>query len=535
MRIQDLEDYKEYIFSAALKKCQNLEDAQDLTQEVFLAAMDYQKSISNIKSWLSAVLNNKYNDMLRKKYKLPTISIDLVPEPSDESQNDDRPDAAQVRREIAYLSERYREVIVRHYFHGEKIQDIADDLGVPKGTILSRLASGRAQMRKGFDEMESYEKQSYHPERLEISFNGSQGTGGEPQSLVNDDLMKQNILIAAYEKPLTCDRIARSLGIPAAYIERAADSLVTGQLMTRAGNKIFTDFMITSPDEILRALDSQIEFTDKHFDTIWGCITEAVASLETLEWYRKLTESRQNKCACYYMLHIFSTGIFTALRRLIPAQERFPYRPDGGRWIALGNRYPMDFDFDNYRFRQYCYGGERRAEYENFLGEKTVCLRVYDTQPDLNRYEHGPTEIHDDKLCALLYLIYKGIPADAVAFEPVYLQAIPHLADCGIFTYVNGKPSVDIPVISGTGYREMDSLRVQYAHKLSDLLAGPLEAVLPLMKLPVPAHLEDRITEFRKYACYAIPMAAFRQAIANNAPLGAQASARSPMLLVIEH
>ena len=51
--------------------------------------------------------------------------------------------------------------------------------------------------------MERYEKQSYQPERLEISCNGSMGLNGEPFSLTNGDMMKQNILIAAYEKPVT--------------------------------------------------------------------------------------------------------------------------------------------------------------------------------------------------------------------------------------------------------------------------------------------------------------------------------------------
>ena len=193
----------EYLFAAALKKSGSLNDAEDLTQEVLLAALQYPKEIIDMKAWLSKVLNNKFYDMLRVKYKLPTISIDFIPDEEglfDEYQDDSRPDAIAIRKELAYLADKYRNVIVRHYFLGQKVQEIADDLKIPKGTVLSRLSNGRKQMKKGFDEMEDYQKHSYQPEKLELSCNGRSGFKDEPWSLVANDLMKQNILIIAYEK-----------------------------------------------------------------------------------------------------------------------------------------------------------------------------------------------------------------------------------------------------------------------------------------------------------------------------------------------
>ena len=82
MQLSEIQNYMEYLFRIALKKCGNLNDAEDLTQEVLLAALQYPKEIMDMKLWFSSVLNNKYFDMLRKKYKFPTVSIDLVPEES---------------------------------------------------------------------------------------------------------------------------------------------------------------------------------------------------------------------------------------------------------------------------------------------------------------------------------------------------------------------------------------------------------------------------------------------------------------------
>lgn len=193
MRLQyiEIQKHTEYLFHAALRKCGNLQDAEDLTQEVMLAACICPGEVADVRQWMSAVLNNKYYDMLRRKYRLPTVSIDLVPageaEPYYELQDEERPNAEHVRREVAYLAEKYREVIVRHYLYGEKVEEIAARIGVPKGTVLSRLSVGREQMKKGLDLMEDYEKLSYEPERLEVTCNGREGLKGEPGSLQGTD------------------------------------------------------------------------------------------------------------------------------------------------------------------------------------------------------------------------------------------------------------------------------------------------------------------------------------------------------------
>lgn len=110
-------------------------------------------------------------------------------------------------------------------------------LDISKGTVLSRLSAGREQIRIGFDSMERYEKQSYQPERLDITCNGCMGLNGEPFSLADDDMMKQNILIAAYAKPVTCVEIALALGIPTAYIENAVNDLVSSSLCRKKAIK----------------------------------------------------------------------------------------------------------------------------------------------------------------------------------------------------------------------------------------------------------------------------------------------------------
>ncbi len=537
---QPMEAYLPYLFSLALQKSGNFADAEDLTQDVLLAAYTQLQSgrpIEHAPSWLSGTLNHKYYDMLRKKYQLPTISIDAVPEPPVcENTPPDRPSDEQVRQGIAYLSKRYREVIVRHYLLGEKVDAIAKSLRIPKGTVLSRLATGRAQLRKGMEQMEvqAYEKLSHTPERLELSCHGRPGLKEEPYSLVANDLMKQNILILAYETPLTAVELARALGIPAPYVESAVDDLVGAELMRRIGNRVCTDFLITQPQDLLKNLEHEIAFTEQHYSSLWGILSQAIHAVNTLPWVKALEDCQRTILEYFYILHILSSGLYTATTRLIPSQETYPPRPDGGAWIAVGSRYPLDFDFASYKVGKYCYGGERRAYYENFLGARSIELHVYDTQPDLNKYEHAPVEIHDDTLCKLLYLLDRGIPFDAAVCDPLFLQDIPHLAACGVLRLENGTPRVAIPVIAKAEYEEMDQLRLQAMRELADWIEEPLRRFLPGCKLEIPRHLTGRVAAFRQYPFYAMPMALVKKAVANGDFLQNVAYPTPPMVLVVE-
>ena len=508
-------NYIEYLFAIALQKCENIHDAEDLTQEVILASLSFEKRggvIDNPKSWLSSTLNHKFNDSLRRKYNLPTISIDEVSDTVEEIEQDETiPDEA-VRREIAYLAKLQREVIVKHYLQGKKVQTIADELGVPKGTVLSRLSAGREQMRKGFDEMEQYEKQSYNPERLDICCHGRQGFREEPWSLVENDLMKQNILIVAYEKPVSVTEIARALGIPTPFVENAVNDLIRSELMKKNGSKVFTDFIILSPDDLLKGLDTQIEFAESNYGFILSFIKDYLARLRKVEFYKDIPQNKAEKLEYFFVLHLLSKAIYTAVQRIVPSKEDYPPRPDGGAWIADGRKYPLDFDFDNFKYGKYCYGGMRGTFWENIMGARSFDLKVYDTQPALNRYNHGPVEISDDDLAKMLYLISRGIQFGIIGFDEIYLKDVPHLVECGILGSGNGKVYVDIPMLRPKEYEELEKICIEYMRLFADFLEPKLREIFGKLKTEIPKHLEGRVAEFRQYSCYAIPMAFIKRA-----------------------
>ncbi len=527
--------HMDWLFRQALRLCGSTEEAQELTQETLLAALSAAVQPDDLRAWLATVLRRRHADMLRRKYRLPTVCIDCVPEPP--APADDSADkvglAADVRREVAFLAGRYREAIVRHYLHGEKVAEVASALEIPAGTVLSRLSAGRAQLRKGLTHMEDYGAPSYQPERLDVNCHGTPGLHDEPWSLVSDDLIRQNILLAAYEQPATPVEIARHMGVPTAYIEAAVDALVKGGLMRRMpGGKVATDFLIVTPAQREKGVDQQISLVQQHYAAIMGPVRGMAEAVCASPCYPRLQPGEQRMLREYFTIHLLSTAIYTAGQRIVPAEEVFPDRPNGGRWIASGYRWPADWDYSRNRFHLYTYGGERYARWAPYMDAASVTLLVYDVQPDLNRYQHGPVEMDEAALCRLLYILHRGMTLSDTGIDPALMQDIPHLTDCGVLRTTGGRPECAVPVLTKAEHAVLDAVRVEQLHALADVLEPLLRGIFPLLRVPLPTHLTGRVAEFRRYGCYAIPMALREECIRRGD--WAEGSPAPAMVMVVE-
>lgn len=535
MQHQVITAHMDWLFRQALRLCGSTDDAQELTQETLLSALQASADPEDPQAWLATVLRRRHADMLRRRYRLPTVCIDCVPEPPapipDGAERE--AEAASVRREVAYLAGKYREAIVRHYLHGERVADVAAALGIPTGTVLSRLYAGRQQMQKGMTHMEEYGQQSYQPERLDVGCHGRTGLHDEPFSLVADDLLRQNILLTAYQQPLTPVEIARHMGVPTAYIEPAVDALVRSELMRAfPGGKVATDFLIAGPEERNRTLEVEIGLARAHYDDLRPHLAALVDAFRAAPVHRRQPPEEHGKLEAFFLLHLLSTALYTALTRIAPGEDVFPPRPDGGEWIAVGSRYPLRFDFSTYAPGRYCYGGMRWACLEDCMGAKSIALHVYDTQPALNRYQHGPSDMDDVQLLRLLGLIHTGMDLRTAGFEPGLLANIPHLTDCGILRMTDSKPAIALPIMTQAEYDALDAMRLQQLPALADALEAILRAALPRLRISIPRHLEDRIAPVRRIQSFAIPMALREEAL-RRGDLPADAPV-PPMVFIVE-
>ena len=153
MNTEELLEHADYLLRVAVNKCDSWEEAQDLVQNTLLEGLLALRKgivIDNAKSWLSTVLSRKYYDLLREKYRKPLTFYGMDYDMSDEECDSFQPqedtaleEAENLRRLVARQTHAYREVLVRHYFHGQSIETIAKALSLPENTVKSRLRLGR--------------------------------------------------------------------------------------------------------------------------------------------------------------------------------------------------------------------------------------------------------------------------------------------------------------------------------------------------------------------------------------------------------
>jgi RNA polymerase sigma-70 factor (ECF subfamily) len=158
--------YHRRIYNAVYGMLGDPDDAQDVTQDVFMRLYDALPTLradEAFSTYLYRIALNLCRDRARRKKRVRFQSMD-TPRTDDEGDVEpmEFPDQGKlpeetltgdelqrrVREAVLTLSADHRAVIVMHHFQGMEVNDIAKILGVPTGTVKSRLARGRDQLHR---------------------------------------------------------------------------------------------------------------------------------------------------------------------------------------------------------------------------------------------------------------------------------------------------------------------------------------------------------------------------------------------------
>lgn len=126
--------------------------AEDIVQEAFLRAVrSFAGCRGNEKAWLIAIVRNCYRDWAKAMHRNtesfePDDPPDALITESIESEVSRTDDATMIRDAVASLPEPFREAIVLREFDELSYREIATITSAPMGTVMSRLARGRAML-----------------------------------------------------------------------------------------------------------------------------------------------------------------------------------------------------------------------------------------------------------------------------------------------------------------------------------------------------------------------------------------------------
>ncbi len=145
-----IEQHSALLYRYAYRLTGDADDAEDLVQQTFLLAHQRNHQLRDAgaaRGWLISIVRNVFLKSLRHRQR--GRSLDEVDEPCIlDAALDASIQVEQLQQALLELAEEFRSPLVLYYFEEFSYQEIANQMGIPLGTVMSRLSRGKAYLKK---------------------------------------------------------------------------------------------------------------------------------------------------------------------------------------------------------------------------------------------------------------------------------------------------------------------------------------------------------------------------------------------------
>lgn len=278
--------YVDKLFFYCLKKCKDRNDAEELSSQVILEvliAINNNRKINDLESYIFSIANNQYNKLIKKKVNIREHEVNLEKTiiesyASDETIKEkifEDETYNNIKTQIQTLSSEYLYILYGYYVEDKTLQTISNEMRIPLGTVKRKLYELRNKLTEAVKMERLNGKKAYIPEQY---YFGSSGLQMYNLRQHVSTLLSKNLLVHAYDNPCTLEDFALELGVSMPYIEDIVNDLKeieflkeiskgkyvsTLPLITRKFLNAITENFILNSKSYLEELH---KFCKKHFE-----------------------------------------------------------------------------------------------------------------------------------------------------------------------------------------------------------------------------------------------------------------------------
>jgi RNA polymerase sigma-70 factor, ECF subfamily len=153
---QLVDQHYESVFRFAYRLSGTSHEAEDISQQAFLDAqrkLDTLRDPDKVRAWLFMIVRNLYRRRIRDRVTHGEVALEVLADPVDQKRGSDERveqalDSESLQQVLNELPEEFRSVLLLFYFRELSYREIAEQLDVPIGTVMSRLSRGKKQLRE---------------------------------------------------------------------------------------------------------------------------------------------------------------------------------------------------------------------------------------------------------------------------------------------------------------------------------------------------------------------------------------------------
>ncbi|BCN29095.1 RNA polymerase sigma factor [Anaeromicropila herbilytica] len=470
---QVITEYVTKLYGFALKRTANLQDAEDLSQDI--AEKLYQallvKEIDDVNAFVWCVAHNTLVNYYRKKQKRNAVTCidecsELIYPQSDFVEELSNQETLQnVQKEIAYLSNMQRKIIILYYYEGRKIDDIAEIISIPTGTVKWHLFEAKREMKKGMEKMRNVNELKFNPIKFTMmGFSGSIGTMGNVSDFLRS-ILSQNILYCVYHEAKNINEIADCLNVSPVYIENEIAFLYDYGFLTQKGNKYLANIVIDELNEdTYEIMELQDNMYSKAAKIISNELFDELMTSDILEQIQLYYPDKDKNFLAWGLVPFLLAWPNHNLEEKITFEEVTTIRKDGGQNIAYASLDIADGKSPKY----YDSMGKWMGPLWNGLNNEDENILMWQINSEWSDRELYPSN-YSDEITRDLRLLGRFVKKDLLSKDEY-----TYLAQKGYIKNIDGEFELEIIWLKDSKTKETllnlsEQIRIRHMSKLESL------------------------------------------------------------------